>query len=67
MATNLDLDDKLVEEAKRLGKHRSKRAAVNEALAEYVASRKRRRILDLFGTLEWDPKYDYKAERRRRG
>ncbi len=67
MATNLDLDEKLVEEAKRLGKHRSKRAAVNEALAEYVASRKRRRILDLFGTLEWDPKYDYKAERRRRG
>ena len=67
MATNLDLDDKLVEEAKRLGKHRSKRAAVNEALAEYVASRKRRRIIDLFGTLEWDPKYDYKAERRRRG
>ena len=67
MATNLDLDDKLVEEAKRLGKHRSKRAAVNEALAEYVASRKRRRILNLFGTLEWDPKYDYKAERRRRG
>ncbi len=65
MATNLDLDVKLVEEAKRLGKHRSKRAAVNEALAEYVASRKRRRILDLFGTLEWDPKYDYKAERRR--
>ncbi|MCH7684136.1 MAG: type II toxin-antitoxin system VapB family antitoxin [Gemmatimonadetes bacterium] len=67
MATNLDLDDKLVEEAKRLGKHRSKRAAVNEALAEYVASRKRRKILDLFGMLEWDPKYDYKAERRRRG
>ncbi len=67
MATNLDLDDKLVDEAKRLGKHRSKRAAVNEALAEYVASRKRRKILDLFGTLEWDPKYDYKAERRRRG
>jgi len=67
MATNLDLDDKLVEEAKRLGKHRSKRAAVNEALAEYVGSRKRRRILDLFGTLKWDPKYDYKAERRRRG
>ena len=67
MATNLDLDDKLVEEAKRLGKHRTKRAAVNEALAEYVASRKRRRILDLFGTLEWDRRYDYKAERRRRG
>ena len=67
MATNLDLDDKLVDEAKRLGKHRSKRAAVNEALAEYVASRKRRRIIDVFDKLEWDPSYDFRAERKRRG
>ena len=42
MATNLALDDALVEEAKRLGKHESKRVAVNSALAEYVARRKRR-------------------------
>lgn len=67
MATNLALDDALVEEAKRLGKHRTKRDAVNEALAEYVASRKRRKVLELFGTMEPDPRYDYKAERRRRG
>jgi Arc/MetJ family transcription regulator len=66
MATNLALDDDLVEEAKRLGKHQSKRAAVNSALAEYVARRKRRRILGLFGKLPWDSRYDYKAERRRR-
>jgi Arc/MetJ family transcription regulator len=66
MATNLALDDELVEQAKKLGKHRSKRAAVNEALAEYVARRKRRKIVDLFGKLEWDSEYDYKAERRRR-
>jgi Arc/MetJ family transcription regulator len=65
--TNLALDDALVEAAKRLGGHRSKRAAVNSALAEYVARRKRRRILKLFGKLQWDPRYDYKAERRRRG
>lgn len=67
MATNLALDDELVEEAKRLGKHPSKRAAVNSALAEYVARRKRRRILRLFGKLPWNPSYDYKGERRRRG
>jgi len=67
MATNLALDDGLVEEAKKLGKHPTKRAAVNEALAEYVARRKRRRILKLFHKLDWDPNYDYKAERRRRG
>lgn len=66
MATNLSLDDDLVNEAKKLGGHRSKREAVNEALAEYVARRKRRRILDLFGTLDWDPDYDHKAGRKRR-
>ena len=67
MATNLALDDRLVEAAKRLGKHRSKRDAVNEALAEYVARRKRRRVLTLFEKAEWDPRYDYKAERKKRG
>ncbi len=67
MATNLALDDKLVEQAKRLGGHSSKRAAVNSALAEYVARRKRRRILGLFGKVQWDARYDYKEERRRRG
>ena len=67
MPTNLALDDDLVEEAKRLGKHRTKREAVHQALAEYVARRKRERILRLFGKLDWDPRYDYKAERRRRG
>ena len=67
MATNLELDDGLVEEAKKLGHHDTKRAAVNEALAEYVARRKRRRMLEVFHKLEWNSEYDYKAERRRRG
>ena len=67
MATNLALDDALVEEAKRLGKHESKRVAVNSDLAEYVARRKRRRILGLFGKVQWRSNYDYKAERKRRG
>jgi len=67
MATNLALDDQLVEEAKRLGKHRTKREAVNEAIAEYVARRRRRKVLNIFGKMDWDPDYDYKAQRRRRG
>ncbi|MFQ5703657.1 MAG: type II toxin-antitoxin system VapB family antitoxin [Gemmatimonadales bacterium] len=60
----LGLDDRLDKPAKRLGKHGSKRAGVNEALAEHVASRKRRRVLDLFGNAAWDSKYDYKAVRQ---
>ena len=65
MATNLALDDKLIEEARRAGKHKTKKDAVTAALAEYVKRRKQLRILDAFGTFEFDPAYDYKAERRR--
>jgi Arc/MetJ family transcription regulator len=66
MPTNLALDDRLIEEARRIGGHKSKKAAVTSALLEYVQRRKRRRILSLFGTLNWDPEYDYKKERHRK-
>jgi Arc/MetJ family transcription regulator len=66
MATNLNLDDRLLEEALKLSGKRTKREAVTAALEEYVARRKQRRILKLFGKLDWDPTYDYKKERRRR-
>ncbi len=66
MPTNLALDDKLVQEVKRLGGHTTKRAAVNEALQEYVTRRKQKKILEIFGTLDWDTKYDYKMARKRK-
>lgn len=66
MATNLALDDKLIDAARRAGKHKTKREAVTAALAEYVQRRKQLQILDAFGTFDLDPAYDYKAERRRR-
>lgn len=65
MATNLALDDNLVQAAKELGQHRSKRDAVNAALREYVQRIKQLQIVDLFGTIDVDPTYDYKAGRKR--
>ena len=65
MATNLDLDGKLIDTAKRLGKHKSKKDAVNAALEEYVRRRKGLKLLSLVGSVEYDPAYDYKAARRR--
>lgn len=65
MATNLALDDKLINEAQRIGKHKTKKAAVTDALKEYIQRRKQRKILALFGTVDWDPGYDYKKLRRR--
>jgi len=66
MPTNLALDDELIDEARRLGGHRTKRQAVNEALEEYVARRKRREIVSLFGRVDWDAEYDHKKERQTR-
>lgn len=65
MPTNLALDDHLIEEAQRAGKHKTKKEAVNAALDEYVRKRKQMRILETFGTFDVDPGYDYKAERQR--
>lgn len=66
MPTNLNLDDALLDEALKLSGKKTKREAVNAALQEYVSRRKQRRILELFGQLDWDPRYDYKKERGRR-
>jgi hypothetical protein len=34
-------------------------------LREYVARHEQRRIVELFAALDWDPRYDHKAERTR--
>ncbi len=66
MPTNLAIDGELLDEALRLGGHSTKRATVNEALREYIARRKRLRALTAFGTVEFDRRFDYKRERRKR-
>jgi Arc/MetJ family transcription regulator len=65
MATNLGIDERLLREAQKLGKLKTKRETVNEALAEFVQRRKQLGILELFGTIDYDETYDYKAQRRR--
>jgi Arc/MetJ family transcription regulator len=62
----LALDDRLIEAARRIGGHKTKTEAVTVALQEYVRRRKQLRLLKLFGTVDFDRGYDYKAARRRR-
>ena len=64
MPTNLALDDNLIAEARQIGHHATKKAAVTAALQEYVNHRKQLEILKLFGTIDYDPAYDYKNVRR---
>ena len=66
MPTNLAIDDSLLAEALRLGDQRTKRATVNEALAEYVQRRKRLKAAEAFGTIEFRPGYDYERARKKR-
>ena len=66
MATNLAIDDRLLDEARKVGGHKTKKATVTEALTEYIQRRRQQKILSLFGTISVDPGYDYKAQRRRR-
>ncbi|MGO9452342.1 MAG: type II toxin-antitoxin system VapB family antitoxin [Candidatus Binataceae bacterium] len=65
MATNLAIEDALLDEALRIGGHRTKKATVTEALQEYIRLRKQRRVIDLFGKIDFDPAYDYKRQRRK--
>lgn len=65
MPTNLAIDDGLLTEAQKIGGHRTKKATVTQALHEYIDRRKQVKILELFGKLDFDPKYDYKKQRRK--
>ena len=60
MATNLQIEDRLITRAVELGGHRTKKSAVTEALIEYIYHLLQEKIISLFGLVEFDPKYDYK-------
>jgi Arc/MetJ family transcription regulator len=66
VATNLQIDDKLLNKALKVGGQRTKKATVTQALEEYIRRREQLKISEVFGTIDVDPSYDYKAQRRRR-
>ena len=65
MPTNLAIDPDLIERALAVSGEKTKKAAVTRALREFIARREQKNLIDLFGSLEWDPGYDYKRERSR--
>ena len=66
MPTNLAIEDNLIIEAQKLGKHRTKKDTVNEALKEYIQRRKQLEIIRLFGKIDYDKNYNYKSGRTRK-
>lgn len=65
MATNLALDDSLLSLAQKVGGMKTKKETVNAALKEFIQRRRQEEISQLFGTIEYDPAYDYKELRKR--
>ena len=63
MATNLALDNSLLEAALKIGGLKTKKDTVNAALKEYVERRKQKDIITLFGSMPGDGDYDYKKAR----
>ncbi len=66
MPTNLAIEDNLIIEAQKLGKHRTKKDTVNEALKEYIQRRKQLEIIRMFGKIDYDKNYNYKSGRTRK-
>lgn len=64
--TNLEINDRLLAKARKIGGHKTKKATVNDALAEYIQRREQRDVSRLFGTVVFEPGFDYKAERAKR-
>ena len=63
MATNLAIDDRLLEEALKVGKLRTKKETVTRALKEFIERRRQRRILKELGTFRFRKGWAYKRER----
>ena len=65
MATNPEIGHENLATADEIGGHRTRRATVTGARGEDKLRRRQHRILDLFGTIDYEPDYDHRAQRTR--
>jgi hypothetical protein len=65
MATNLAINESLLDKALELGGFRSKKDTVNAALEEFIRRRKAEDVISMFGKIEYAADYNYKNMRSR--
>ena len=65
MATNLAIDDQLLDKALKISGFRTKKDTVNEALREVIRKREQKKVVELFGTVEYYDDYQPKNYRRK--
>lgn len=58
MKTHLDIDEKLLEQAMKLGGHATAQETVNAALNAYVRRQVRRELRALAGAVDWQGDLD---------
>ena len=63
MRTNINLDDRLVDEAFKVSRAKTKKDLIHEALQEFVQGRRRLNLLDLEGRIKFAKGYNYKKLR----
>jgi len=64
MVTPLQIDQTLLQEALALSNHPTATALIESALREYIQRRKQLKILELFGTIDYEEEYNYKQRRQ---
>jgi hypothetical protein len=64
MNINIPVNEVLVQEALAVGNQETERDVVEVALREYIQRRKQLKIVELFGTIDYDSDYDYKQQRQ---
>ena len=67
MKTHMEIDGELLANAMKLGRHRTKRGAVESALQHYVQWRARQELLTLRGKVKWVGNLDQMRGRSRTG
>lgn len=64
MRTNIDINEKLLEEAFSVSDVRSKKDLIHDALREYIRLKKRKDLTELSGTIEFHEGYNHKELRK---
>lgn len=63
MKITLDINDDLLQEAINLSPDMTIEATIENALQAYLEKQKRLKIIDLFGTIDYEPEYSHKQQR----
>lgn len=64
METPVQIDQNLLQEALNLSNYSTATALIEATLHEYIQHRKQLKILELFGTINYEEDYNYKQQRQ---